>query len=167
NIGSEIARLMHHNGFPVSGWSRTEKNIDGVQSFYGEHQKDDFLNAADILVSILPLTDATRGILNQSTFEKLPENAYIVNIGRGELLIEEDLEKAIENGRVSGAALDVFREEPLPKDHPFWKNDKIFITPHAANTIVPQSVAKKVVENYKRMKKGKALLDTVDISRGN
>src|SRR5699024_11184724 len=119
NIGSEIARLMHHNGFPVSGWSRTEKNIDGVQSFYGEHQKDDFLNAADILVSILPLTDATRGILNQSTFEKLPENAYIVNIGRGELLIEEDLEKAIENGRVSGAALDVFREEPLPKDHPF------------------------------------------------
>lgn len=165
-IGSVIGGLFVKNGFKVTGWSQSEKHIDGISSYYGKNQKDEFLATADILVCILPLTDETRGILNSDTFSKLPKGAYLINVARGGHLVEEDLVKALESDQLSGASLDVFSEEPLPPDHPFWENEKIFISPHNAGNTHPEVAFKKVYANYKAMKEGKPLIDVVDKSRG-
>ena len=114
----------------------------------------------------MPLTDETEGILNTEVFENLPKGAYLINIGRGQQLVEKDLLTAIENGQLAGAALDVFRDEPLPKNHPFWKNEKIMITPHTAGNVHPESAVKTILSNYKAMKNGEKLVDTVDMNRG-
>ena len=166
SIGQTIGKLMLRNDFKVIGWSRSEKHLDQIKSFYGESQRNDFLKTVDILICTLPLTDETEGILNTEVFENLPKGAYLINIGRGQQLVEKDLLTAIENGQLAGAALDVFRDEPLPKNHPFWKNEKIMITPHTAGNVHPESAVKTILSNYKAMKNGEKLVDTVDMNRG-
>ncbi len=166
SIGKTIGKLMLKNNFKVTGWSRSEKNIDHIKAFHGDDQRNDFLKTADILICSLPLTEETEGILNTKVFEKLPKGAYLINIGRGQQLVEEDLLTAIENGNLAGAALDVFRNEPLPKDHPFWKNEKIMITPHTAGNVHPESAVEKILLNYIAMKNGEELVDVVNVGRG-
>lgn len=165
-IGQEVGKLLHLNGFKVSGWSRSQKNIEGITSYYGENQRDAFLKKAQILICVLPLTSETKGILNNELFKKLPKGAYIINIGRGGQLVDEDLETAIANGQLSGAALDVFHEEPLPENHPFWDNDNIMITPHCAGVTDPKLVLNKVLRNYYAFQNDEDLIDIVDLSRG-
>lgn len=165
-IGQEIGQFLVKNGFSVTGWSRSPKNLDGITSFHGPEQKDEFLKTAGILVCMLPLTEETRGILNTDLFEKLPQNAYLINVGRGGHLVEKDLSAALKNEKLSGAALDVFQEEPLPEDHPFWTNEKIQITPHTASVTDPKSVSKTVLKNLQRLKNGEDLEDVIDVSRG-
>ena len=166
SIGKTIGKLMLKNKFKVTGWSRSEKHIANIKTFHGDSQRTDFLKTADILICSLPLTDETEGILNTEVFDKLPKGAYLINIGRGQQLVEADLLTAIENGQLAGAALDVFRDEPLPKNHPFWKNEKIMITPHTAGNVHPESAVKKILHNYNAMKNGEELVDVVDFERG-
>lgn len=166
NIGQEIGKLLIHNKFKVSGWSRSEKHLKGIQAFHGDHQKEAFLKTAQILVCILPLTNQTKGILNAATFKKLPQKAYLINVGRGSHLVEKDLLDALECGQLSGASLDTFKKEPLPKNHPFWRHDKILITPHTASSVDPKLVSPKIIRNYDHMKNNEDLEDQIDMSRG-
>jgi len=153
-------------GFPVSGWSRTPKSIEGVAGFTGDGGLDDFLSGADILICLLPLTPATRGILNRRTLSKLPAGAYLINAARGEHLLEEDLIAALEGGHLSGACLDVFREEPLPESHPFWSHPQVTMTPHVASLTYPRDVAPQIVANYHRVRAGQVPWNVVDLKRG-
>lgn len=165
-IGTAVGKGMLKNGFKVTGWSRSEKHIDHITTFHGDSQRIDFLKTADILVCTLPLTKATEDILNTEVFDNLPKGAYLINVGRGNQLVEADLLTAIDNGQLAGAALDVFHEEPLPKHHPFWKNEKIMITPHTAGSVRPESAVEKIISNYRAMKNGEKLVDVVDVGKG-
>lgn len=165
-LGADAAKKLRALGFTVSGWSRTPKNIDGVQCFAGEDEKETFLSRSQILICLLPLTPSTKGILNRKTFDQLPKDAYVINVARGQLLDENDLIEALDSGRLAGACLDVFEVEPLPEDHPFWGHPKIKVTPHISSITFPKAVAPQIIENYRRAKTGRPLLNVVDPKRG-
>ncbi|MHA1536261.1 MAG: 2-hydroxyacid dehydrogenase [Alphaproteobacteria bacterium] len=165
-IGAPIAALFVELGFSVAGWSRTEKKIPGVEGFCGAAGLPVFLARTDILVCLLPLTKTTENILDKAALARLPEGAYVINLARGQHIVEEDLLAAIESGHLSGAALDVFRTEPLPKDHPFWTHPRIRITPHIAGITNPASALAQVAENIRRVRGGKKPLNLVDPKRG-
>ena len=165
-LGADAATKLVKLGFAVYGWSRTPKTIPGVLSFAGDDALADFLTQANVLICLLPLTSATRGILNRNTFKILPPGAYIINVARGEHLVEKDLLDALESGHLSGACLDVFNVEPLPEDHPFWNHPNIMITPHISSLTDPKAVIPQILENYYRMKSGNPLLHVVDVERG-
>jgi glyoxylate/hydroxypyruvate reductase A len=160
-LGVGVAETLIKNKFNVTGWSRTKKEILGVTTFHGNEQLQEFLEDSGVLVNLLPLTSETKNILNKDLFERLPEGAYVINVARGPHLVEDDLLEMIEKGHLAGAALDVFRKEPLPKDHPFWSIDKIKITPHIASVTLPKTVVPQILDNYRRMKEGKKLENVV------
>ena len=165
HLGSDAARKLHAMGFPVSGWSRTPKSIEGVAGFVGDDGLDGFLAAADILICLLPLTPATHGILDRRAFSRLPAGAYVINAARGEH-VENDLLAALESGHLSGACLDVFREEPLPESHPFWSHPQVTVTPHVASLTYPRDVAPQIIANYHRVRAGEPPRNVVDLKRG-
>lgn len=165
-LGSDAAKKLSYLGFAVSGWSRTPKNIDGVQCFAGEDGWEDFLSRSQILICLLPLTPSTKGILNRKTFGQLPRDAYVINVARGQHLVENDLMEALDSGQLAGACLDVFEVEPLPQDHPFWSHPQIKVTPHISSLTFPKAVAPQIIENYQRSKTGSPLLHVVDVERG-
>lgn len=160
-LGKAAALRLSQNGFKISGWSATRKSVPGVRSYSGEGELGDFLAESQILVCLLPLTSSTESILNRSLFDLLPDNAYLINVARGALLVEQDLIQAILSGKLSGASLDVFCQEPLPEEHPFRREKRIRITPHVASITHPSSVASQVLDNYFRMQQGKPLLHLV------
>ncbi len=160
-LGVGVAETLIRNKFNVTGWSRSKKEILGVTTFHGDDQLQDFLEESNVLVCLLPLTSETENILNKDLFKRLPEGAYVINVARGPHLVEEDLLEMIEKGHLSGAALDVFRKEPLPEDHPFWKNEKIRITPHIASVTHPKTVVPQILDNFRRMQEGKELENVV------
>ena len=161
-LGTSAARYLNKLGCQISGWSRTEKQINGVVSYFGQQQLPDFLAPLDILIGLLPLTSATQNIVNQKLFAQMKPGAYFINAARGGLVVEQDLIEAITSGQLSGACLDVFNHEPLPQNHPFWKQDDILITPHIASLTTPQSVVAQIVDNYERSMSGKPLANQVD-----
>ena len=165
-LGKDAAKKLSYLGFPVTGWSQTPKDIEGVKCLAGEDALDDFLSQTRVLICMLPLTPETRGILSHKTFDKLPAGAYVINVARGQHLVENDLLEALDSGQLDGACLDVFEVEPLPEDHPFWSHPKIIVTPHISSITYPKAVAPQIIDNYHRMKSGKALLHRVDIKRG-
>ncbi len=165
-IGGFVAEEFAQIGFKVNGWSNSEKNISKVKSYYGENQFGAFLESSDFLINLLPLTDQTKGILNMTTFEKMPNHAFLINVGRGEHLVEDDLIEALNHSKLSGAFLDVFREEPLPQSHPFWNHDNIQITPHVASLTNVETAAEQVVENYNRFLQNKPLLNIISLKKG-
>ena len=165
-LGGDAAKKLSHLGFRVAGWSRTAKTIQGIQCFAGKTAFGDFLSRSHILICLLPLTSKTAGILNLSTFSRLPTGAYVINVSRGRHLVEKDLLAALDSGHLAGACLDVFEVEPLPPDHPFWAHPKIIVTPHISSITFPRAVAPQIVENYRRVKSGKKPLNRVDIDRG-
>lgn len=144
-LGERVSRALAQFDFPVNGWSRSPKTIDGVQCFSGEaggQGFQDFLAASRILVCLLPLTPDTQGIMNLDTLSRLRPGGYVINVARGSHLVDGDLITLIDNGHLAGAALDVFRTEPLPAGHPFWKHPKITVTPHtSARTLREESIA--------------------------
>lgn len=166
NIGLPVAQILAQNNFNVSGWSNSEKEIENIKTFAGQDGLSPFLKDLDVVVCLLPLTDDTEEILNEDLFKQLPKGAYLINVGRGAHLAESDLLEALDNEHLSGAALDVFQDEPLPKDHPFWENEKITITPHTASVTKPTAVAHQITENYKRLKEGKELKHTISRNKG-
>ena len=165
-LGQDVARQFLELGFNLKGWTRTSKAIDGVEMLYGKQNLADFLGDLDILICLLPLTKETRNILSAQLFKMLPKGAFLINVARGEHLVEEDLLEAIQSEQLAGACLDVFRKEPLPPDHPFWLNDRIIITPHVASITSIANVAPQVLENYNRLQKGLPLLNEVSRATG-
>jgi glyoxylate/hydroxypyruvate reductase A len=164
-LGTEAARVISSLGFDVAGWSRSRKDIDGVTSFAGEAELDAFLARTDILCGLLPLTPETTDLMNADLFAKLPKGAFVVNSGRGAQLVEEDLLAALDGGHIAGAALDVFRVEPLPEGHPFWTHPKVQVWPHVSAQTNADSAADQVAENIRRLRAGEPLVNTVDPDR--
>lgn len=165
-LGRDALEKLKPFGFRLAGWSRTPKSISGVTCFHGSGGLNEFLAGTDILVCLLPLTPETRGILNAETFAKLPAGAAVINVGRGGQLVEQDLLAALDSGHISGATLDVFQQEPLPADHPFWDHPRVFMTPHVASMTIPATAARQVVANIQRLEAGEALQHVVDLQRG-
>lgn len=164
-LGRPVAEHLVQNGYIVNGWSQSQKDISGVTIYPGDKLYE-FLSRSRILICLLPLTDATEGILNLDLFKQLKRPAYIVNVGRGEHLVEEDLLYALDKGWIDGACLDVFSDEPLPDRHPFWNRENIMITPHSASFTPPHEVAEQLVDNYKRALSGMELINEVDRNKG-
>ena len=165
-IGNHIASGLHTAGFRVSGWKRTAAPSGLYKIYHGNDQLESFFSNAGILICLLPLTAETEGILNKQNMQMLPKNAWIINLGRGGHLVEEDLVELLDSGHLDGANLDVFRTEPLPPGHPFWNHKKIFITPHIASIPVPGSVAPQILENYRNTIENKPLKNKVNRQRG-
>lgn len=165
-LGGEVARAVADLGFSVRGWARSPKTIERVECFSGSDGLATFAGKTDILICLLPLTPETRGILARPLFEMLPKGARLINVGRGDHLVEPDLLAALESGRIASATLDVFSREPLPPEHPFWSHPKITVTPHVAAFGSAVSAAPVVVENLRRAVARKRLLNQVDIERG-
>ncbi len=165
-IGSFVAEKLSNIGFTVKGWSSSPKSIDKVKSYSGIEELDTFLNNTDILINILPLTDTTENILNSANLKKINIGGYLINVGRGEHLVESDFLKLLEEKHLSGATLDVFRTEPLPQDHLFWNHSKIQITPHVASLTNIASAISQIIENYNRFLSGNSLLHTVCLKKG-
>jgi len=140
-LGARVARSLAQFEFPVNGWSRSPKVVDGVQCFSGADGFNDFLAASRMLVCLLPLTADTRDIMNRDSLSRLQAGGYVVNVARGAHLVEDDLLALLDSGHLAGATLDVFRTEPLPAGHPFWANPKITVTPHtSARTLRSESI---------------------------
>jgi glyoxylate/hydroxypyruvate reductase len=165
-LGAHAAAELTKLGFKVNGWARTEKQLAEVKVYKGEEELNNFLTESDILICLLPLTPQTENILNKQTLSKLPKNAFVINVARGKHLVEEDLIEMIDNGHLAGASLDVFREEPLPEDHPFWSHPKINITPHIASVTDPESAVSQILENYDRLLRGEPLKNIVSPELG-
>jgi glyoxylate/hydroxypyruvate reductase A len=144
-LGERVSRALAQFDFPVRGWSRSAKAIEGVQCFsggVGSPGFQDFLAASRMLVCLLPLTPDTVGIMNRDTLSRLQPGGYVVNVARGAHLVDEDLIALMDSGHLAGATLDVFRTEPLPADNPFWKHPKVTVTPHtSARTLREESIA--------------------------
>ncbi|YBV94476.1 glyoxylate/hydroxypyruvate reductase A (plasmid) [Phyllobacteriaceae bacterium JZ32] len=152
--------------FPLAGWSRSKKEIDGVTCFHGADQLAGFLGQTDILVCLLPLTEETRGILNTQFFSLLPMDARFLHVGRGPQLDQQALIEALDSGRLAAAMLDVTDPEPLPEGHPLWSHPKVMITPHIASVTQPHTAALSVIENIRRHRAGNKLIGLVDRTLG-
>ncbi|MES0111558.1 glyoxylate/hydroxypyruvate reductase A [Mesorhizobium sp. M0013] len=153
-------------GFPLSGWSRSRRSLDGVQCYAGHDELEAFLAVADILVCLLPLTNETTNFLNADLFSKLPSGASLVHVGRGPQLDHQALLDALDTGQLSGAFVDVTAPEPLPESHRFWSHPKIAITPHVASMTQPETAVSVVVENLRRCDAGERIVGIVDRQRG-
>ena len=165
-LGQAAAKVFLKMGFDVSGWSRSRKEVEGVICFSGNNALTEMLIKTDYLINLLPLTTETTDLLNTETLSKLKRGAYLINVGRGQTLVEEDLIPLLDEGQLSGACLDVFRTEPLADTHPFRKHKKILITPHNSSSTPADSVAPQILENYKRAISGRKLLNLIDLAHG-
>lgn len=165
-LGARVARTLVALGFPVVGWSASRKAVEGVRCFAGAAELEAFLAATRALVCLLPLTPGTAGLLNRESLGKLPRGAYLVNVARGGLVVDDDLLALLDAGHLAGATLDVFHEEPLPPSHRFWAHPKVLITPHcSAITSIDDSVA-QVAGKIRRLERGEAITGIVDPQRG-
>jgi glyoxylate/hydroxypyruvate reductase A len=165
-LGADAARALVGLRFDVAGWSNTHKRIDGVESFAGDRELGHFLTRTEILVNLLPLTEQTRGILNRETLGELPKGAALVNAARGQHLVDADLLELLGTGQISEASLDVFHEEPLPADSPFWTHPRVRVTPHAAAITPPETAAAVIAENIRKMERGEQPHPIVDFDKG-
>ena len=165
-LGERVAKALAQFDFPVMGWSRTPKTVDGVRCFAGEAQFDDFLKASKGLVCLLPLTPNTQGIMRLDTLARLQPGGYVINVARGAHLVEEDLITLIDSGHLAGATLDVFCTEPLPAGHPFWTHPKITVTPHtSARTLREESIV-QIAGKIMALERGEPIAGRVDPQRG-
>jgi len=154
------------NGFKVSCWSRSTKQLNNIPHFAGRQALDELLPDINALVCLLPLTDETRGILDASLLSKLPDNAFLINPGRGDHLDEQALLNELNSGRLSGALLDVFSTEPLPESHPFWTQPDIIITPHVAAPTDVSGAIEQIAESLKMLEVGEKPRGLVDRNLG-
>ena len=165
-MGTRVAEVMAALDYPVAGWSRSGKVPAGVERFAGPGQLPAFLARTRVLINTLPLTADTRDILRRETFDQLLPQAHVINMGRGDHMIEEDLLASLESGHVQGATLDVFRQEPLPADHPFWTHPGVTITPHVAAISLQHETVGQVTDKIRRYLKGEPLTGVVSRERG-
>ncbi|WP_228896040.1 glyoxylate/hydroxypyruvate reductase A [Acidovorax sp. Leaf73] len=165
-LGERVAKALAQFDFPINGWSRSPKAIDGVRGFAGADQFNDFLAASRVLVNLLPLTPDTTNVINKGTLARLQPDAYVINVARGAHLVDEDLLAAIDSGHVAGATLDVFRTEPLPAGHAFWTHPRITVTPHtSARTLRDESIA-QIARKMVALAHGETVAGIVNPARG-
>lgn len=162
-LGGEISNRFNKFGFSVKGFSNSKKQIQDIETFTN---LDEFLDGVDILINLLPLTKDTKGILNKNLFYKLNKNAYIINVGRGSHLVEDDLLEVLDSKHLNGAILDVFEKEPLPKESLLWTHPNIIVTPHSASLTDPNSVSMQIIENFKRVSKNLIPYNIIDRNKG-
>jgi glyoxylate/hydroxypyruvate reductase A len=166
-IGARVAADLAILGFPVNVWSRSAKPTPaGITGFHGADGLDAMLAGTEILVNLLPLTAETKGILNGVLFGKLRRGGYLIQVGRGPHLVEQDLLEALDSGQLAGAALDVFHVEPLPPEHPFWVHPKIVLTPHDASDVSLVATGQTILATAEALQAGLPPKDAVDRSRG-
>jgi glyoxylate/hydroxypyruvate reductase A len=165
-LGTAVARRLADHGYGVRGWSRTAKTLDGVTTFAGPEGLAPCVRDADVVIALLPATPATGDLFDAAFFAAMTPGATFVNLGRGDQLVEADLLNALDDGRLAGAVLDVFREEPLPAGHPFWRHPRVLVTPHVAGSTLPATGAPVVADNIRRARAGRPLRHVVDRARG-
>jgi glyoxylate/hydroxypyruvate reductase A len=165
-MGTAVIERLKPFGFPIAGWSRSPRWLDGVTCFHGDDGLSAMLAQTDILVCLLPLTPTTAGILNAARFACLPNDAALILCSRGEHLVVDDLIASLRSGHLRGAVLDVFDQEPLAPDHPLWTEPGVLVTPHMAGLAKPRVIAGQIAENVRRLKAGNNLLNRVDPSQG-
>ncbi len=153
-LGLACAQALVALGFDVAGFSNTRKNVPNVASFAGAGELPEFLGRTDTLVAIMPRTASTDNLLNREALAMLPAGSYLINCGRGEVIDDDALIDAVRSGQIAGAVLDVFRQEPLPEEHPFWHEPNITVTPHCASKPDPRTGAQVLLENLDRLEKG-------------
>ncbi len=166
NLGQSVANKLAQLGFQVSGWNRSVREMGGIDTYMGREQLSNFMSSLDIVICLLPLTETTLGILNADNFSKLPKGASIINIGRGQHLVEKDLLEALSTGQLEFAILDVFEKEPLPPGHPFWSHPKIHVTPHIAAITCDETAGIQLAKNLQRLINNQELVGEVDKSKG-
>ncbi|WP_158968614.1 2-hydroxyacid dehydrogenase [Chachezhania sediminis] len=165
-LGSACGQTLARLGFPVTGWSRSPKSIDGITTHHGPEGLRTALSGAQIVILLLPDTAETKNTLNADTLALLAPGAMVINPGRGPMIDDDALIAALDSGQLSHATLDVFRVEPLPADHPFWAHPKVTVTPHIASWTRPDSASKIVAENVRRLAVGEPFINLVDRSLG-
>ncbi|GGH08612.1 glyoxylate/hydroxypyruvate reductase A [Alsobacter metallidurans] len=170
-LGQDAARKLQVMGFDVAGWSRGPKAVDGLPSFAGEDGLKAFLARTDILVSLLPLTDGTRGVINRSLLDGLARDGrvggpHLINAGRGGLQVEADVLACLDAGTLASATLDVFETEPLPQDSPLWAHPRVTVTPHNAAMSEPEAVISLIAQQILRYEAGHPLEHVVDRATG-
>jgi glyoxylate/hydroxypyruvate reductase A len=165
-LGAQVARALRQLGFPVRGWSRTAKDLPGVECFAGMETLDEFLAGTQVLVSLLPLTPETNNLLDRAHLSKLPQGAYLINVARGAQVAEPDLMALIRAGHIAGATLDVFRNEPLPAPHPFWNEPRITITPHISALTLREEAVRQIADKIMLLERGETVADIVDRNQG-
>lgn len=165
-LGGTCAEALQALGFNVTGWSRSAKFLPGISCFHGSTGLITCLRQAEIVVLLLPDTPGTRNTLNKETLAAMPRGAFVINPGRGPLIDDEALLTALDGGQIAHATLDVFRQEPLPADHPYWTHPKVTVTPHIASETRPATAARVVAENIRRCEAGEPMLHLVDREAG-
>ena len=165
-LGERVARAVAQFDFPVNGWSRSPKNLPGVQCYSGLERLPDFLAATRVLVCLLPLTRDTQDIMNLENLSRLQSGAYVINVARGAHLMDDDVLALLDSGHLVGATLDVFRTEPLPAEHPFWTHPKVTLTPHtSARTLRSESIA-QIAGKIVALERGETVAGRVELGRG-
>ena len=164
-IGRLVARRFVDNGFAVIGWSRSRKQLDGIHCYAGVEELPQALGRAEYVVSVLPTTPETRNLYDAELFARFNPQAFFINVGRGDQVVEPDLVEALDAGHLAGAVLDVMCEEPLPVESPLWLHPKVQLTPHVSGYHLGDAVA-DIAENYRRLQSGEPLLHLIDLNRG-
>ena len=165
-LGQQTAKYLCHAGFDVSGWSRAQKDMDGVHSVTGIEAFNDVISESDYLVCLLPLTKDTKGVINKSVLSAMKSTAVLVNVARGGHVYEEDLIEALYDKTIAHAYLDVFDQEPLPAAHPYWRTPNLTITPHVSAVTNIDTAISQIIDNYQRLTSGEAMVNTIDRSKG-
>ena len=166
NLGRASAAALLNVGYQVVGWSRGGSPVEGVEVHSGPDGLDAVLGQSDIVVSMLPGTPATTDLLGDAAFRSMKRGAAIINVGRGETIVDAALCSALEEGQVSAAVLDVFRQEPLPADDPYWTEPNVLITCHTASAIEPATGGRTITGNILAFAAGEQLEDIVDLAKG-
>jgi len=167
NIGRSIGELLVSQSFKVIGWGANKKSsIPDIKYYYGQDQFSDFLEKTNILINVLPLTSNTANILSKNELSLLPKNSFIINIGRGGIINENDLLTLLDEGHIKAAALDVFEQEPLPENNSLWEHPSVYVTPHIAGQSNPNSAAQTISENIHLIQKGELPYPVYSSSNG-
>jgi phosphoglycerate dehydrogenase-like enzyme len=166
SIGAHLAQTAKHFGMTVRGYTRTSESCRNVDTYYHGIALPDFASGLDYLVGVLPNTASTRRIVDASLLDRLPSHAVFINVGRGAAVDESALIDALQNNRLALAVLDVFEQEPLPTDHPFWRTSNLLMTFHTSAPSFPSDLSQLFIENYQRFANGQPLLHLVDFERG-
>ncbi|MGV2977643.1 2-hydroxyacid dehydrogenase [Roseibium alexandrii] len=165
-LGSASALRLKANGFNVLGWSRSRKTLKGIETFAGAEELDTVLARSDILVLLMPLTSDTRGLIGKQALASVKPGAKLINFARGPIIDTNALLAALDDGRVGHAVLDVFDQEPLAKEHPFWSHPEVTVLPHISAPTITSTASAIVAQNIKQYLETGSIPQTVDRQRG-
>lgn len=165
-LGTAAAKHFVALGYKVSGWSRRAKSLPQVASYSGDTELAAAVADADVVICLLPLTEQTDSLLNDEVFAAFKTNSILINVARGAIVDDKALIRALDSGKLQAACLDVFRQEPLPAEHPFWQHPAVFITPHISAVTNIEAAIEQTILNYQRQQQGLPMQNLIDIKQG-